>query len=187
MEFEENMICPSCGKGKLSVASDHLYFEYKHQKKTIPNTSIFSCSECQESFINKGDEREIERLLTAGLIPISGKLEWTNFPPHQHSRNDLFKASLRGDGFYWFRSYTNYKFPDKIVQNKWNEPVLCRISSFGDRIMVFFFGEYDSTLVSAQSFQDLIEGENNIKYSQDSPFVLSQWYGPIEPPEFPDD
>lgn len=110
------------------------------------------------------------------------KLEWTTDPPHNYSTKELQKAGLKGDGFYWVRIHANLRHSPQ--DNKWNDPMLCMIQTFGDSKIIFFLAD-GYNLLNAQSYDRFVE-EDQIKWGSRSGYVSMQWYGPIEPPEFPE-
>jgi YgiT-type zinc finger domain-containing protein len=64
MEFLSGMVCPVCETGIFKASQEDLRFEYKGIKTILPKRGVFRCEECEESFINPKEEREIEKLLT---------------------------------------------------------------------------------------------------------------------------
>ena len=63
MQLKEGMVCPACEAGKLREKNEDMEFEYKNNKKIIPNRTLYKCETCNESFLNEKDERELEKLL----------------------------------------------------------------------------------------------------------------------------
>lgn len=112
-------------------------------------------------------------------------MEWTIDPPHNYSTKELQKAGLKGDGFYWVRWHANVEYWEGDRDNKWQEPMLCRIQTFGGSRLIFFFPD-GYNLLNAQSYDRFVEGDQVANRSR-SGYVSMQWYGPIEPPEFPEE
>jgi len=74
MEFYGGMVCPICESGKLQEKAESIEFEYKNEKRIIPDRKLFRCERCEEAFLNSKDERKLERLLTDVRRRIDGLL-----------------------------------------------------------------------------------------------------------------
>lgn len=61
--FSEGDVCPVCESGTLRLVNRDLKFDYKHDTVVL-NRDVWECSECQESFLQAKDRREVEKTLT---------------------------------------------------------------------------------------------------------------------------
>lgn len=74
MEFHNGAICPVCEIGKLTENKTALSFEYKGVERIIDGQTVFECSVCNESFMNKGEQREVDKMLINSRREIDGLL-----------------------------------------------------------------------------------------------------------------
>jgi len=62
INFKNGDSCPVCEVGALKERTGDFSFVYKDQQFFVKNITEFYCAECGEIFLNRGDEREVERM-----------------------------------------------------------------------------------------------------------------------------
>jgi len=74
MNYIKGMTCPVCEVGKLGVTKKDFEFKYKGHSRTYSSDKVFICSECESSFLNKKDQRNLDFILTNSRKEIDGLL-----------------------------------------------------------------------------------------------------------------
>ena len=72
MKLFHGKVCPVCEIGKLEICQEDVEFEYKRVKTVIPRRTVFTCQECEESFFDPKEQREIDKLLIDERRKIDG-------------------------------------------------------------------------------------------------------------------
>ncbi len=73
MKFENGMLCPVCECGQLSVDKKNIEFDYKGRVRSFVRP-VYTCSECDEEFLDARDQKEIDKKLTDSRRQIDGLL-----------------------------------------------------------------------------------------------------------------
>ncbi|OPL10021.1 MAG: hypothetical protein AVO34_12620 [Firmicutes bacterium ML8_F2] len=63
MKIKEGMNGPVCESGHLTREIKPLEFKYKGHIRMFEKP-VFTCPECEEAFLDAGDQKEIDRKLT---------------------------------------------------------------------------------------------------------------------------
>jgi HTH-type transcriptional regulator / antitoxin MqsA len=71
--FYQDCVCPVCEVGTLTLIEKDLDFTYKGETMVL-RRSVWECSDCQESFLQNNDERDVEKILTDRQRRVDGLL-----------------------------------------------------------------------------------------------------------------
>ena len=74
MQLSDGMICPVCEVRTLTSRKETVEFEYKGHITIFEGTAVFTCSTCQESFLDSESERERQQRLTDERRRVDGLL-----------------------------------------------------------------------------------------------------------------
>lgn len=131
INFKHGDTCPVCEVGVLQEREGSFSFKYNDKKFLVQNVTEFYCKLCSETFLNRGDEREVERM----AIEFRRKEDGLLTPSDIKKIRDNLKctqvefAKLLGIGEKTFARYEN----GSVTQSKSMDMLLKLIQDDPDR------------------------------------------------------